>query len=268
VDATNADGWSPLHCAAQSESTESVALLIRRGADVHALTRIGDRSALHIAAFNGCVGATKLLVLKGAAIDAVDGDGLSPCASAVHRSTTCPCSSDEPGREWGQVIAFLEKVAHMPTEQRHAFVRRSWQLHVSFKLQAVVEREDVPALQRLLTCFGDFVDSADHDGSTALMAAALCGEPKTLSLLLEHGASVELRTNLGETALHFAAREGHETATKLLVQWGADGSAKTRFGASPLDLAKRHQYAEWAAVVTLLEQASRYQPAVGLKHVA
>jgi hypothetical protein len=59
ADAPTTDGWTALHSAAQLEEAEATALLLACGANVHARTRTANVSALHVAAFNGRLGALK-----------------------------------------------------------------------------------------------------------------------------------------------------------------------------------------------------------------
>ena len=245
-------GWLPVHGAAQSESPETLALLLARGAEVHARTRIGV-TPLHVAAFNGRLASTKLLVSRRADVHARDKDGFTPLSNAQHRLRDCPCQVEDRLAEWGAVISFLERVTPMAPEERRDCAARSWALHVASRLLPAAEQSHLAELAQLLECFVSDVDAADVDGAAASHAAALAGHADVLSLLLSRGATVDLRTNLGETPLHFAAREGHLVATSVLVKRGASVNATTKFGATALALASRGQNREWLAVTALLE---------------
>ena len=113
----------------------------------------------------------------------------------------------------------------------------SWGLEVSSALQEAAERGDTPALRRLLLAYEEDVDARDHDGSTALHAAAVGGHLGAARLLLDAAADPNSRTNCGDTSLHFASREGHLEVARLLVQRGADAAATTRGTASDFGLA-------------------------------
>jgi ankyrin repeat protein len=257
VNAPNSYGWTPLHSAAQSErSAETVSLLLGRGALLTARTK-QNLSVLHVAAFNGQLGAAKVLVARGADALETDAQGLTAADLARHRSQTCPCSTDEPAfRQWGATIAFLEKVAPMPATERLAFARRSWGLLVASRVQDATEGGRLRELDLLLRCFGrESPDARDFDGSTALHSAAVAGHTEAAALLLEVGASVDAESNLRETPLHCAAREGHVETAALLVARGANVHASTKAGATPLDLAVRSssQLPGFEAMRTLLE---------------
>ena len=62
---------TPLHCAAENGQTQVISQLIDSGADPHACANKGD-TPLHYAAFSGRLAATKLLVARGADVHARD----------------------------------------------------------------------------------------------------------------------------------------------------------------------------------------------------
>ncbi|RDW94077.1 ankyrin repeat domain-containing protein [Aspergillus mulundensis] len=78
-----------------------------------------------------------------------------------------------------------------------------------------------------------------YTGASALTIAARYGDVKLVQLLLEHGASVDLRGNDGETPLlaHLGAGlvpNPSEQIVKLLVEAGADVNARDCLGRTPL----------------------------------
>jgi ankyrin repeat protein len=86
---------------------------------------------------------------------------------------------------------------------------------------------------RSLLAEGVSEDSADEDGTTALMAAAFAGERQLVKLLLEHGADPNLQDDSGLTALMNAVigdgemdlEGGHSVFREiiaLLLEAGAD----------------------------------------------
>tara|TARA_B110001452_G_scaffold60929_1_gene47604 strand:+ start:82 stop:1299 length:1218 start_codon:yes stop_codon:yes gene_type:complete len=258
INARNNEGWGPLHSASQSESTDTVALLLAHGADLHASTRKVGATPLHMTAFNGTLGATKVLIVRGADVHATDADGLTALDNAKHRATSCPCTSDDRERKWGAVIAFLERVMPMGGDERAAFARRSWGLEVSLVLEAAAASGELAELTRLLQCYAPDVNSQDHDGTTALHAAAENGHADAVELLIKRRADVHAVDHCEHRPLHLCAREGHLAAARLLVARGADVRAKTKFGATPLDHARRGggQDGGCAAVAAFLEAAA------------
>lgn len=180
-----------------------------------------------------------------------------------------------PGADWGSVIAFIERLQPMADDERHRAVRRSCDLLVASAMQDAIDAnacvganddaseasderggaaDALSELCRLLECFGrGHIDAKDHDGSTALHAAALGASTDVMSLLIDARATIDATTTLGETALHFAAREGHLAAVELLVSRGADVTVQTTAGALAQDLAVRRKRREWERVSALLE---------------
>ena len=76
IDARNRE-WTPLYWASGGEHLKDgsvLRLLLERGANVNALTRVGS-TPLHLASQNGAVEVVRLLVEHGADVEAVDGDG-------------------------------------------------------------------------------------------------------------------------------------------------------------------------------------------------
>ena len=193
VNSTNNDGWSPLHAAAQGASTDMLSLVLARGANLGARTAI-QATPLHMAAF--CrLGAKSSC--SSAWMCATDKDGHTPADDARYRLQDCPCKTDEPERQWGAVIAFLEKAALMAADERRDFAQRSWGLDVAQTLGEAAARGDATELARLLACYPREADvnARDHDGAAALHAAAEAGHAAAVDLLVDKRADVALRTN-------------------------------------------------------------------------
>lgn len=255
MNATDATGWTPLHCACQTTSTESVRVLLERGADVLMQTDI-KATALHIAAFNGRLPISKLLVLHGADIHMKDREGYTPLDDARYRSLDRCCAVETPDKQWTRVVAFLKQVDTMALDEQRAFARRSWRLWVAQLLQEVAQRGDLVELTRLLDCHAADIDAQDHDGTTALHAAAEGGCADAAALLLTRNADVNAATHCGDAPLHVAAREGHLAVTEQLLASGANAYATTKSGATPHDHAKRNECGEWEALAARLLKAT------------
>ena len=159
-----------------------------------------------------------------------------------------------PDADWGALMALLVRLETSETaEARMAFAARTWDLHVAAALQDAAEQGQVEELERLLLCYGNFVDAKDHDGTTALSSAAVCGHTAACALLLDRGASVHTTSNLDETPLHFAAREAKLACVMLLVDSGSDVRAVTKMRSTPIDYARRNELRSSHAVVAFLE---------------
>lgn len=74
------------------------------------------------------------------------------------------------------------------------------------------------------------------DDITVLHVASAAHSPKSVQLLLEHGADVNAATLDGATPLHCALQYGDFIAAKLLIESGADVEARTSAGLTPFDV--------------------------------
>lgn len=87
VNAYSHDGWTPLHLAAFFGHEELARLLIARGADVNARSRserfARSNTPLHAAAANSRTAIAELLLSAGADVNARDGSGFTPLALAA-----------------------------------------------------------------------------------------------------------------------------------------------------------------------------------------
>lgn len=74
----------------------------------------------------------------------------------------------------------------------------------------------------LLLEHGANVNLANKDGHTALMGASFRGDIGKVKILLEHGADVSLKSADGHTALMHAAERYNTEIVKLLLEHGAE----------------------------------------------
>ena len=72
---------------------------------------------------------------------------------------------------------------------------------------------------------------------TALHEAARCGEAAVARVLLDRGATVDLRDCDGRSALHDAARYGHADVADMLLAAGAAANAADKRGRTPMTFA-------------------------------
>jgi ankyrin repeat protein len=82
------------------------------------------------------------------------------------------------------------------------------------------------------------------DVDTALYSAAVGGNAQDVQLLIDQGASVEVRRQGGWRALHRAAFKGHVEVTKLLLESGATVDSTTPDKCTPLLLAVEGDHEE------------------------
>ena len=83
----------------------------------------------------------------------------------------------------------------------------------------------------------------DSDGVTALIWAAYLGRDSTVSILIQHGADLNVQDNFGRTALYRAAGNGQNEVTTRLIKAGADLNIQNNDGKTPIQVARNVEIA-------------------------
>ena len=83
------------------------------------------------------------------------------------------------------------------------------------------------------------VDSVSQNGSTALHAAAYCGQDEVFDYLIEKGADVNAANKYNDTPLLYAGQRERVRMMKVLLDKGAQPNTLNEQGQSPLFLAVR-----------------------------
>jgi len=201
------NGFTPLHCAANSNLLPLAKLLIDNGAIVAVTDNFGS-TPLHEAASFGRMALIDLLLERGALINAEDSDGQTPLYCAVER-----------GRETDVVKLLVEKGADVNVNDAcgmSPLSRACAQCCVHVNVEMV----------QLLIHKGADVRSKDVEGMTALHHAAREGHLEIAKLLVKEGAKVRERDRNGENALDMAETYAREPVIEMLrqamgmVKWG------------------------------------------------
>ncbi|KAL1909321.1 hypothetical protein Sste5344_004950 [Sporothrix stenoceras] len=179
-----------------------VKLLLEKGADVEAKAEDG-RTPLSYAAAEEHEAVARLLFEKGADIE----------AKAYHNWTPLFFAAD--GGHEAVTRLLLEKGADVEAKDDYG------RTPLFFAAQG--ERE---AVARLLLEKGADIEAKDNRGRTPLSYTADGGYEAVARLLLEKGAVVEAKADHGRTPLFFAVQGGHEAVARLLLEKGADAEAK------------------------------------------
>ena len=208
VSSTSKDGQTPLHRAARRGYENLARLLLDRGADVNAKDMRG--TPLHYAAARGHEDVVALLIAKGADVNAENTRRCRPFdAAAANYHTRI-------------VQLLLDAGANLEVEGRY-----DWTPLIG---AAWTGRKD---LAELLVQRGADVNQMKPGDWSPALSAAHRGYIDILQLLLAHGADVNEKDDSGWSLLHYAT--GKPDITKLLLEKGADPNVVDREnGCTPL----------------------------------
>ncbi len=199
--AKDPQGKTPLMWAVDKGHTETVQLLLARGAVVNARNNKGE-TALMYAAWNGDARLVQVLLDKGAAVNAKNHDGWTALIDAGI------------GGHTAVVQALLARHANpnaKNSEGRTALMAAAWNGH--------------SATAQALLGSGADVNGQNKDGWTALMFAAWNGHTALVKTLLENSADTNGKNRDGETPLMLATSQGHTQVVKLLREARGEESA-------------------------------------------
>jgi ankyrin repeat protein len=166
--------WTPLHYAALYGNTESVRILLDRGADFKARNK-SQATPLIYAAYN--FDKTRLLVEKGADVNAQSKSGMTPLliATSVYGNTAT-------------VRYLLEKGADINAVSDGG----------ADALQTAAYKGDAEMV-RLLLAKGADPHRADQGGYTALLNALQSGDPTGVRMLIDAGSDVNAANTFSGT---------------------------------------------------------------------
>jgi ankyrin repeat protein len=198
-------GSTALMHGAYAGTVEIMHVLLEAGADVNASNR-RNATALHWALADP--DKVKLLLMKGARIDAKTVDGRTPLYSAV----TLPAGT-----------AVVKVLLEMGAEVDARTITGTTPL-----FGAVIAGAENT---RMLLDKGANPSAVSQTGATPLMTTR---SSDVVSLLVARGADVKARSKRGETALADAAARGDIAAVRLLLDKGADVNAVDYRGYTPL----------------------------------
>lgn len=205
VHAAGFKGWTPLHLEAVQDRCDSspiiAALLLDASAPLEARDSKG-RTPLSLASQYGFTAMTKLLLARGADVDAVNHRGGTPLVELFSAGIT----------EETILRTLIDEGADIDARDNAGLTA----LH-----HAVVLDPEAPQLVGLLLQNGADVNVRDGGEASALHKAAGRDNVRTVEMLVREGADVNAEDEEGDTALGWAVLTGSSSAVKVLIENGA-----------------------------------------------
>ena len=233
-------GLRALHYAAMEDDAAAITELVRRGANVNAEDDVGY-TPLHVACKHGRLASSRALVAARAVINFDDDDvGISEASRIMASLTLSPMNLAIENNHVDCVRLLLQNGGN---PNQVYFLGRELNL---------TPLENVGCLELLLQHGAD-PDSFGRSGLTALMKACKQQDAAAASLLLRHGADVDVQCPARfdrKTALHFATLSGNVPIVRLLLEAGASTRVPHDYKHAPLELAiTQDKYAVCSALL-------------------
>ena len=238
INAKSVHGLTPFHRAMAGAQPTLVELFLDHGADIHARTSFEDyglgggfATPLHIAAeFNPNIESIAMLLDEGAAVNAMDADGVTPLHRATGDNLTYTRLTEQ--RNFEVIKLLLAHGAKVNTEDGRG----------DTPLHSAVEHSQT-ALVELLLSYGADVNAKNIYGDTPLhRATERDSRPELIAILLNHGVDANAKSGTGVTPLHkLLERSQRKSAlpeiVAMLLDHGADANAKTDYQVTPIHYA-------------------------------
>ena len=265
VNATDSQGRTPLHYAAENSDASLAGFLVAARADVNARDN-AQRTPLSISAEKRDASTARVLVEAGANIHHPMGANSSPARIAVQEggnflsallSPASMAATDSAGRTILHIAADAGRSSAVDTIIRAGSSVSQTDNNDETALDIALKRTDsrnhAEVAERLILAgassenslyafFAPAVRSANYnirsvDGMAPLHFIARGGYVGYMSFMLEKRADVNIKNASGSTPLHEGARSGNLNIIEALINFGAEINSQDAYGNSPLHIA-------------------------------
>ena len=234
-DVRNSDGETALHLAARNGHLHASQLLIYNNANVHEKDNSGQ-TPLHLSATFGRVDVLKVLISNKANVHEKDKSGQTPLHVAALYGNV-KASQVLIGNNAN--VHEKDKSGQTPLDVARLNSRNTV-VNVLLEIFSTVysaAKEGNLALQEELEKCANINELKNSNGFTALHWAARYGDVQASQVLISNNANVHEKDNSGQTPLHLSAIFGHVQASQVLISNSANVDEKNNSGQSPLHLA-------------------------------
>lgn len=212
--------WALCDARPKPDTLKIAQLLLEYGAQVNSQAGLYNTTPLHGAAQNGSLELVKLLVSKGAKVNAVDKEFSMPLAKAVQADNL-------------EIAKFLLEHGADKTIN-----------HSDDEFQTAIFKARSAKMAQLLIANGANVSDRDKKGLSVLLhAVANYLDFDLLKVLLQNGADINEQDKSGTTALLWVAQHPYERDDKNCVQFllenGANANVANNQGETPLLVAEK-----------------------------
>ena len=223
-------GWCPLHWACAQGYTSIVTMLMERGVNPNGFFKVSKAVPLHIACRNGNIKCVHELLLYGANVNILDGEGKTPIDLAKKR-------------RYKKIVSLLKKakkstLSGIRTRTENCTVSTiSTKCLKHYQLVEASSDGNIDDVRVLLHDREVDVNGAENFNGrrTALIAASSEGHVNIVELLLEYGANTEAQClDSNHTALMLACQGDHISTVEVLLGHGAIIDNYNNVSCSPL----------------------------------
>lgn len=250
--ARDEEGMTALHWAAAKGRLAIARMLLARGAKVEAINGLG-RTPLHLAAIKGHVDVVNLLLENGAQVNALDQEKESPLGWALFykERKTSEILRNRGGKIGKEVQeALVAAAAAAKPAPPVAGNNAPENPDATAAMWQAIKAGKWPQAAAALAAGANWRTRDEH-GNSPLALAVYQDQVDFARSILQQGADPLLRDKFGNTLLHYAGSRGHAQMALMLTQMKAEISATNDEGRTPLHLAVLFGHSE--VVMQLLE---------------